>query len=521
MRKRLLRGLVASAIAVSLAVSAIGCGRDATPNTATDIEIAYWKSGMGDQFLKDIIAGFETKNPEYKVHLKSTEILSEVNQTLLLGEADDTVDMYFSYFEDAQEYKGSFESLDDVLDRTPAGESKKIREKFNPQILEQLKTAEGTHDTLIYGGGLVSIAYNMDMLEGYELPKTSFELEMLVSELTGEDIVPFVHFAPEGYYGYLEPLWQAQYDGLDYYYNTFLACKDPATKVAPHKSVLLKKDGRWQALDAMGKIFTPDTVLNNSNTMQHTQAQTKFLAGEAAMMVNGTWMQNEMKKGGTTSNNIGVMKIPVLSSIIEKCDTIKSDSVLSDVIGEIDEITAGKKQVTLTGDDANMITVAGHSISEKDYKKLYEARNLTYTNYRDNAIMIPEYSNAKEGAKLFLEYFFSDEGLDLYYAATHVAFPVEYSDGRDPDMTGWTDFEKENYSLLANAIPVTSLLETRHDIFKIAGASAYGGVKIIGQLTGKGTGRKSAAEIWNQVEKAINDNYAGWLTDIGLSEWGY
>ena len=48
-------------------VFATGCNNNQTADSATDIEITFWRSGMGDEFMKDIIAAFKVKYPEYNI----------------------------------------------------------------------------------------------------------------------------------------------------------------------------------------------------------------------------------------------------------------------------------------------------------------------------------------------------------------------------------------------------------------------------------------------------------------------
>ena len=48
------------------------CGNGNKPqgsgDAKKDIEIAYWNAGLGDQWLKDVIAAFNAKHPEYYVY---------------------------------------------------------------------------------------------------------------------------------------------------------------------------------------------------------------------------------------------------------------------------------------------------------------------------------------------------------------------------------------------------------------------------------------------------------------------
>ncbi len=139
------------------------------------------------------------------------------------------------------------------------------------------------------------------------------------------------------YWEYAEEVWHAQYDGYDYYRNTFYACKDEAGN-SPSKDVLTKKDGRYQVLKAMEKFVTPEYILPGSNSQDHITMQTKFLNQDIGIMVNGSWVSNEMETTGNMAD-YGVMKTPVISSITDKLTTVKSDTLLRQLISAIDAVS--------------------------------------------------------------------------------------------------------------------------------------------------------------------------------------
>lgn len=82
-------------------------------------------------------------------------------------------------------------------------------------------------------------------------------------------------------------------------------------------------------------IITPTTVHDAHTNKNFTDVQTLFLDGEAVFMVNGSWLMNESTG---TKTNFGMMKMPVISSIVEKLeDTAMDDATLSATISEVDE----------------------------------------------------------------------------------------------------------------------------------------------------------------------------------------
>ena len=519
---------LASAVLSALMVFSVaaGCSQKTervAPNTATDIQVEYWNAGLGRAWLDKIIERFEELYPQYNVEFHASEVLSEINANLM-GETSDTVDVYLTYFDDAS-YEKYYSCLDtDLLDKSYGNETKTLRQKFNQNILDQEKRTDGKIYTLSYGGGYSSICYNTDIIDGtaYEVPNTSNELMMLTFQLKQNNITPWVHFAPEGYAQYLASAWQAQYDGLNYYNNNFLTLTDPVTGESPSKEIMLKKDGRWEAIEAMAEIFTPDTVLNNSNTMDHTNAQTRFLNGQAAMMINGMWMMNEMEYSG--KDNIAMMRTPVISSIVDNCDSIKgenggtADNELSALIDDIDAVTDGEKTITLTGDDTATVSGEGYSVTEKDYKRVQEARSIMYSNAVEHSLMIPTYSVAKEGALLFAQFLYSDEALKIYFDETHFSYPVYFSDESITlDQSSWSGFEKQLYQYYLTSIPISNRTCSRSEIFSLGGIDDCANVQIINQLTARGAAKQTAAQIWTQIETAINKDWTTWMSDAGLS----
>ena len=379
-------------------------------NSKSDIEIRYWNSGLGTDWLDAMIEAFEKENPEYNVKYSETADVTSVTSAYGLEDVD-TVDLYMS----VKNYDTTWmEPLNDILDAKAYGDSKTIGEKFNDSYLKLEADRENNYYSLTYGGGVFGIVYNKKMLEDAgvdQLPRTSDELTAVCNKLYRADCVPFVHFSNGGYWEFVSEVWFAQADGMDYYLNNFYACKDEKGN-SPSKEVLMKQDGRYDVLKAYEKFITPEYVMDGSNTIDHVLAQTKFLNNSAAMMVNGSWLANEMKTTGST-DGFGMMRVPVISAITKRLDTVKSDTVLRLLISAIDDVTDGKKDISefKSGDG---YVVDGNEISASDWDKVAEARNTVAANYSGESVFIPRYSNAKEGAKEFLKFMYSDKGYKIY-----------------------------------------------------------------------------------------------------------
>lgn len=494
----------------------VGCGgvKDKVSNDPKTIEILYWKSGLGEDWLKNVIAGFEEKHPEYTVVYTTTSSQATLNAAF--GDAStDTIDLYLG----TKRYETEkLESLDDVLDATVSGESKSIREKFDDNYLLTETYADGHVYNLTYGGGMIGIAYNKVMFEEagiVTLPRTTDELVLVCDTFYSNDQKAFCHFKPVGYWeAYITDVFFSQYNGQDYVLNNFYACIDEEGN-SPSKTIFTKKDGRYEALQVFESIITPEYTLQGSNTNDHTTMQTMWLNGKAAMMVTGSWVESEMKSTASV-DNFAMMKMPVISSIVDNLTTIKNDSQLRKVISAIDAVTDGIEDISAyqSGDG---YVVGDLTVSSADWDYVKAARNTMGSNYSGNSAYIPNYAQAKEGAKEFLKYLYSDEGYTIYANTLNSVMPISLSEG-ELDTSNWSSFGKNQVALYQTTeVFATDYLAGKHEIFTSGGAKKFGSLKTYLNLfcTNNIDDRLTAAAAWEDIQAHIEDNYENnWLNNI-------
>ena len=510
--RRILAFVLAMIMCASLLVACGDSKPQGSGDAKKDIEIAYWNAGLGDQWLKDVIAAFTAKYPEYNVFYTASAAAATINSTLELE--GNTVDLYFTTERTKIE---DFIALDDILNATADGDSKPLIEKFNTNYLKNSQAADGHYYQITYGGGIISLVYNKKLFEQAgvtEPPRTTNELAIVCDKLYSAGITPIAHFAPEGYYQYLSDALIYQYDREDYSEN-FYSCTD-ANGVSPSKEVFTTKDGRYEVLKAYEKILTTDYVMEGSNSIDHVTAQTMFLNDSAAMMVNGSWIANEMASVEGSMENFAMMRTPVLSSVIDHLSTVKSDAQLRQVITAIDNVQDGVKQLSdyQSGEGYN---VDGLEISAEDWDYVYTARFTMASNYSGESAYIPNYSENIEGAKLFLSFLYSDAGYRIYANALKTPMPLSLSDGSQLDTSDWNTFQISQVEMLEEtvAMPCYSVA-SRHDIFKAGGATKYAGVNYVSKLCASNKAdRKSADVIWEEMIAKVNDEYENkWLANI-------
>lgn len=504
-------------------VCAAGCNNNKTADSATDIEITFWRSGMGDEFMKDIVAAFEAKYPEYNVDFNPETTNTAISDNIMNGAKYNTVDLYFEPSPSNSLYQ-YLEPLDDVLTMVNTGESKTVSEKINKSLLDNYKFYDGKYYTLPYGGGVCGIVYNQDLMQGYQIPKTTNELRNLVFDLytayNKDNCKPFIYFNG-GYWEYVYNIWQAQYDGLDYYYNTYSTLGQDVAVLGsaneqPSLDVLTAKDGRYQALKVLETLLDSQYVVSGSNSADHTTQQTKFLNGRAVMMCNGAWMNNEMKTASATSKNFSIMQTPVISSITDKLTDVKTDAMLSAVIEIVDKVTNGEMAISDVKQADGTYKIGNAAICESDWNRIYEARNMIWENYSQHGICIPNYASAKEGAKKFAAFYFSDEAQKIMNNKTHMSLPFAFDKAENaPDVNTWSTFEKTMHNFSQKYTTVGMVEGRRSLVFTRGGAFDYAAVNFVSAMSQQ-SGAKSADTVWGEITKAFSDNWNTYLSNAGL-----
>ena len=506
--KNFIRILALLLVTISMIGCFAGCGGDGEKNSgtsSTDIQISYWRSGLDDVWLSAIIDAFNAKHPEYHVYYKATADFAA--STAAYGLADvDTVDLYMSTFPGDTKYA---EPLNDILQYKHKGESKTLGEKFHQNYLDMMEYPDGNIYSLSYSTSAIGIVYNKELFQqaGIEVtPRTTDELIAVCSKLADMNITPTCHFTSGGYYWKINELWFAQYEGLEAY-NDFL--------INPTKEKMLTEDGRYETLKVNQKLLTPENVMPGSNVDNHVSVQTKFLNGKAAMMVNGSWLSTEMLNSDKM-DNFAMMRNPVISAIKDKCTTVQNDQQLRSVVSAIDSITDGEKTEADYKQGDNYV-IGSLTVSAADWEKIKEARTMCFVDHNEMGFVIPNYSNAKEGAKEFVKFFYSDEAYKIYQSTAKLRLPMEMDQGQ-VDTTGWNGFQLNQYEIHTQAeLCVSSSICSRSRLFTDGGAWTYGSQNYDYRTlmcTNNESDRITAEDAWKHIQGLINDNYADWEANI-------
>lgn len=486
-----------------------GIGKD---NGGTEVEIKYWNAGNGTDWLEAIIRAFNEKQSDWMVTYTATVANEAV--FVALGQEDiDTTDIYMA----PGAYDNSVkESLDEMLQETADGDSKPLIEKINPTMLNMLRSSDGKIYNLTSTDSSSAIVYNTKLFEKAgikQTPRTTNELLVVCQELIRNGATPIAHFKEGAYYDRIRTVWAAQYDGVDYYTNHFTQLKDESGN-SPSLDVLTRKDGRYQALKVFEQLLTPNNVLPGSNSYDHITVQTMFLNQDIGMMVNGGWLSNEMEDTGSVED-FEMMKTPVISSILDKLDSVSNDMQLRELVSAIDLVTDGEADIA-TYKSGDGYVVDGRQVSAHDWDYVKTARNTVYTE-SIGGTFIPNYSSEKEGAKEFLKFVLSDEGGKILAEGLKGAPIFENSKGEALDTSSWNSFEKSCLALSQSADFVVADINRAgtHDIFARTITDDFANYNFIPAFSATNAAdRKTVDEVWNTITNTFKTSFDSWLKII-------
>lgn len=293
-----------------------------TKEGKTRLKISFVEAGFGSDWLRVIATHFVAENPEYWLYLDGDPGLTELVSPQL-SSGMNLPDLYMVLAHDWQTYatNGWIEELSDVYEAKPDGENgQTVYEKMSSSWQEYCQAKSGGEVgkyAYPWSEGVSGIAYNGKMFEenGWEVPTTWDELLALCNEIktdTNGKVAPFVYPGMiGGYFDFLGmSLWiqSAGIAGMEEFFSygsaeVFNYQKQPGK-------------GKYEALEAFTQLFGPNTnnSLKGSMSKNHTEAQMSFLKGEAAMIINGSWLETEMIRDLPKGFEMRMMRVPYLST---------------------------------------------------------------------------------------------------------------------------------------------------------------------------------------------------------------
>ncbi len=464
MKTNKFKKIAAMSLSALMMLSMGACGEktiDPTVEDTKNLHIAIIKRGYGSEWLKQVAAKFEEKTGI------NVEVTDPSSGTVLASSLDDgprssnDTDIYFN-LQDCRllksNYEGRWSGYDNgIMDLTEVygmkvyGEDITVGEK----MIDTFRIASNTgteanpdYRTIPWATGVQGLTYNIDvfkLLFGDEwqnkIPRTTNELLTLAKEIKAKQATAFVFPGQLDYFSMaVFPVWWAQYSGYDKFQNFYNALvEDPAFPGEYNVSKdIFKDEGRLKAIEVLYSLVNHEEGLYWENGFSYdkknyTDLEVKYLTtqNKMAMMPNGDWLEQET--ASDESSEFGMMKTPIISSIIDRLSTVNDEATLLAVIDYVD----GKADVAPTG------------VSQNDIKEVRTARNMISSQGLSHSAYMPAYSNAKTNAFKFFTYLASDEAIAIYNEYVGGGFlPFKY----DYSNTQLSTFEKDISGIVNNMV---------------------------------------------------------------------
>lgn len=425
-----------------------GCGNKVEVGGEKTIQIRCYKGGYGDEWLKDVIANFNKtfEKDGYKAELiESSALVTDTAKQEILVPDKNQIDLYFTNGCDLSTTiskskkilksndKVILECLDDILESKAIGfDGEEEDETIGDRLFEGYKEVstyngnlprwQGKTYKLPWADAMTGLFVNTKVLEKYniEMPLTSDEftaaVEAISSHTNADKIYPFSwggNNAP-GYWSYLFETWFAQYSTAEGFKN-FMKCMPADGDIETHGYEVYRDQGILKSLEGMYGILDMKYASNGSTERQHIEAQTEFVTGKSAFMINGDWVMNEMKDNyGDKASDIIMLQAPILSSIGTEVGL--TDAELHNVVKAIDE----KK----TDSEIKGLVPAA---TDAAIAKVRDARSIHDSIGAGHDIFIPSYADAKDAAKLFVRYLYSNDGCNSFRKNALANLPLKYT----------------------------------------------------------------------------------------------
>lgn len=501
----------------------------------TELQIGIVAKGYGSEYVKEMAKAFEKKTGTKVSIVKAVADASWVGPTLQAGAQNNDMDIIIDIRPDAMKdlaasnylagYERAYVDLSDIYDSTLEGykEQKTLEELVDPYILssctwdlEKEGFGDGKQYFISYATGMEGLVYNADLFEKYNLkePKTTTEFFALCEKIKtmnggkypknkdGREIYPFTYSGKVDYCSFLTGVWMAQYDGMEAY-SLALQGKD-AQGLYTAKS--LKTEGKLSAYEHISKLISQKNgyVKTTDFSQSFTNAQLYFLDEQAFMMVTGDWLEQEMSSNSVAKGkDIRFMRTPVNSDIVLKCDSVKTEAQLVEVISYIDGEVAERPAY----------------LSEADLARITEARSLYHCEGNQHIAYIPAYSNMIEEGKAFLQYMLSKEGQEIMLKYCHGNMAPLNVDVTQMDFYDeLSALQKSRYDMINSEIGVTWIGKSKaYPMSYVGGITLIGGGEASFGVVDTSSSYKTPKQLWDEDYEEYASNWQSLMKKANVS----
>ncbi len=276
------------AICALAAVAIVGCGSSSKTAETPTLRVAAFKGGFDVDHYEAVGKEYEAKNGNIKVVFESDpRIWEKLRPQFISGDAPDLLFPGWGMDHWGLKEEGQLLALDEALDGPPAEGTGTWRDTFEPSILKYCQQ-DGKTWVLPHFFSMLGWWYDPGVFakNGWTPPKTWDELLVLGEKIKAKDMAPITFQGKYPYYmlhGMLLP-WAHSIGGPE----VMRAAENLEEGAWAHPAFL-------QAAKMINELNIKGFFQRGSVGMTHTESQTQFLQGKAAMVMCGTWLRSEMK----------------------------------------------------------------------------------------------------------------------------------------------------------------------------------------------------------------------------------
>lgn len=408
--KKTCKKILCLMLALAMVLAMTACGK--STDEADGRRVIKWevlKAGYGTIPYEKLAEAYMDKHPDVLVKINFNPSITDTTASRLESNTN-VADVYsFKSMESIKRWiaQGWIEPLDDVYD-AELSNGKTIRDSSTGNAVDVCSYNGATYAIPEYIS-LNGFVYNKSLFDkyGWEVPTTTSELEALCKKIiadTSGSVSPIVYCggAADGYLYFAVDNWVYEYEGIANL-DKFFAYEDAEVfNPSTYK-------GKMYALQNLQKFFYDEGnyTMAGSTGMTHIVAQSKLIQGEAAMMLNGSWFENEMSEVLKQNPDVemGMFPLPEVSDV------------------------AGK-------------ALHSSGYTTEDNKRVIQADYGSY-------YFIPSKALNKEDAKEFMKFLSEPEACEIYTRYTNAIRPFDYE--LSTDAEAYKDMSAFGKSILTMA----------------------------------------------------------------------
>ncbi|MGH7912264.1 MAG: N-acetylglucosamine/diacetylchitobiose ABC transporter substrate-binding protein [Candidatus Dormibacteraceae bacterium] len=278
-------------------------------NATAPLDVVIFNGGYGFQWAKAGTAAYTKKYPKAQIKFAdTTQIEQQYQGQFTAGTPPDVMDDSGASFINPATLVAEHQlsALDDLWSAPSIDNSSKKNSDLVTMPLQQPAIYSGKHYVLLYALTVYGIWYSSTLLKqkGWKYPETWADMLSLCEEIKGS-----TSMAPWTYQGiypyYVADLWFQMVGKLGG--NEILLNID---NLKPNAWM---NDAVEESLNALYQLYQKGYIMPGTAGLTHIQSQAAWLAGKAAFIPDGSWVENEMTVHGVIPPTFDMVVAPTPS----------------------------------------------------------------------------------------------------------------------------------------------------------------------------------------------------------------